>query len=154
MGGSIAIGFDKLSSAAHSMVSPREATLTAAGGAGVFVAAASGLSADGLPEEDQEAISVRISSSALDGFDDSEFVGAFAATPGSGGGGFGAPGGVGDFEIFGGSASGNIRVSAGGGGGSAGSIGGGGGMLLRRGGGGGGGNALMRSMPAVEKSSS
>ncbi len=69
----------------------------------------------------------------------------------------GSSGGVGGFEIFVGSGSGNMRgafmVSAGGGGGGSGNIGGGGGAL-RRGGIGGGGNALIRSMPALDHSSS
>jgi len=116
----------------------------------------------GLSEVDAEAISVLTGSStldsaldsALDGLDGSVFVGAAARGKG---GGLGASGGVGAFEIFVGSGSGNIRgalfVSASGGGGSAGNIGGGGGTL-RRARGGGGGSALMRSIPPVENSSS
>ena len=107
--------------------------------------------------EDKSGLSA-MSLSATSLSADGEVV-RFASATGTSGLAVGSSGGVGGFEIFVGSGSGNMRgafmVSAGGGGGGSigGNIGGGGGTL-RRGGIGGGGKALIRSMPALDHSSS
>ena len=134
----LAVGFDDRSS-------PEDSDVPFGDESASFVKETSGLSATSLSADDEVVRSVVLAAVAV--FEPSASVG-----------GGGASGAVGCFEIFVGSGSGNIRgafiVSAGGGGGSAGGNIGGGGGALRRGGIGGGGNALMRSIPALDHSSS
>jgi hypothetical protein len=147
------------SGAAHSMVSPRPVVVGSLGATTSFVEAESGLSSGGL--SDGVVVAVVDVCPVVTDADGSVALGTSAFVDAAvcvAAGRLGSGGGVACFEIFVGSASALVRgtfiVSAGGAGGSASGNMGGGGTTLRRGGSGGGGNALMRSIPAVENSSS